>query len=140
MHPRGFVGDAVVPSFALRQRLSRRWAIGLDIIAPGGLRSDYKPGWAGRYQGMKISLLTIDIMPTVSFQLTRDLAIGAGAEIEYGHGLLTSTIDTGTLGALNHIPGAVPGADDSFARVSGFSWEFGYTVGLLDHVTDALSV
>ncbi len=139
-NPKNFISDALVPAFALRHRLSDRLAIGLSISAPWGLRTDYPAGWAGRYYAGKTELLTINAAPTVSYQITPYLSVGAGAQIEFAQGALTTTIDTGTLGAANGIPGSVPGAQDSFARVSGKNWSFGYTAGLILKPYDGLAV
>ncbi len=129
--PSGFISDAPVPAFGLRHRLSDRFAVGVGVSAPWGLRTDYKGAWAGRYYAQKTSLLTINITPAVSYQITPAIALGAGVQIEFAQGTLTSAIDTGTLGALNGIPGAIPGGQDSFARLSGKNWTFGYTMGVL---------
>lgn len=128
--PRGFISDALVPAFGLRHRLDEAWSVGLSISAPWGLRTDYPATWAGRYYAQKSELLTVNIMPTVAYQFSPAVTLGAGLQVEYAKGTLTSAIDTGTLGALNGIPGAVPGGQDSFARVSGTNWTFGYTLGV----------
>ena len=138
--PRGFISDALVPAFGFRHRLTDRLAIGLSISAPWGLRTDYPANWAGRYYGQKTELLTINATPTVSYQIMPGLAVGAGLQVEYAQGTLTSAIDTGTLGALNGIPGSIPGGQDSFARLSGKSWTFGYTAGVMARPTAGLTV
>lgn len=132
--PSDFINNATVPAFGLRQRISEHWAVGLSITAPWGLRTNYPSNWAGRYYAQKSSLLTINATPIVSYQLSPGLAFGAGLQIEYAQGTLTSAIDTGTLGVLNAIPGAIPGSQDSFARVTGKSWTVGYTAGVIDRI------
>jgi len=140
LDPHGFIKSATVPALGLRWRISDRWAFGLAITAPWGLATDYSNSWAGRYYGLKSKLLTIDVTPIVSYQLTRDITVAAGPQIEYAQGTLTSAIDTGTLGALNGIPGSVPGGQDSFARLSGTNWGYGYELGAIDHLTDDLTL
>ena len=138
--PRGFISDAPVPAFGLRHRLSDRLTIGLSISAPWGLRTDYPAGWAGRYYAGKSELLTINATPVIAYQIAPELTLGAGLQIEYAKGTLTSTIDTGTLGALNGIPGSIPGGQDSFARVSGSNWTVGYTLGAMLRPVDGLTL
>jgi long-chain fatty acid transport protein len=140
VNPSGYISGALVPAFSMRHRLSGDWAVGLVIDAPWGLRTDYKPGWAGRYYGMKSALLTIDATPALSWQPTDDIALGAGLQIEYAQSTLTSAIDTGTLGAVSGIPGSIPGAQDSFARLSGKNWAFGFTAGAIVKLTDDLTM
>lgn len=136
--PRGYISDATLPAFGLRQRISESWAVGLSISAPWGVRTDYPSNWAGRYYAQKSSLFTINATPVVSYQPSQDLSLGAGVQVQYAQGTLTSAIDTGTLGALNAIPGSVPGAQDSFARLSGDDWAFGYVVGVIEHFDDVM--
>jgi long-chain fatty acid transport protein len=132
--PSGFISDATVPAFGYRQRLSERWAVGLSISAPWGLRTDYPANWAGRYYGRKSELLTIDVMPVTSYQVTSGFTLGAGLQIQYAKGTLTSVIDTGTIGALNSIPGSMPGAQDSFAKLTGQSWNIGFMAGFIERI------
>ena len=129
--PSGFISDAPVPAFGVRHRLDDRLTVGLSISAPWGLRTDYPAGWAGRYYAEESELLTINVTPVVAYQLSPAVTFGAGLQIEYAKGTLTSSIDTGTLGALNGIPGSIPGGQDSFARVSGSNWTIGYTLGTM---------
>ncbi|MBV9046244.1 MAG: outer membrane protein transport protein [Alphaproteobacteria bacterium] len=136
----GFISDALVPAFALRHRLSDRWTMGVNVSAPWGLRTDYPSNWAGRYYADKTELLTINATPSIAYQLTPGIAVGAGLQVEFAQGTLTSVIDTGTLGALNLIPGSIPGGQDSFARLSGHDWAFGYTIGATAKLTDEFTV
>ena len=140
LKPSGFISNALVPAFGLRHRLTDKLAIGLSVSAPWGLRTDYPKTWAGRYYGQKTELLTINLTPAVSYQLTPTIALGAGLQIEYAQGTLTSAIDTGTLGALNGIPGSVPGGQDSFAKLSGTNWTFGYTAGVIAKPREGLAL
>ena len=59
-HPDDFVNDAYVPEFAFRQRLSERWAVGVSVNAPWGLRTQYPGDWAGRYYALKTRLEILD--------------------------------------------------------------------------------
>jgi long-chain fatty acid transport protein len=138
--PSGFISDALVPAFALRYRIDDKLTFGLSISAPWGLRTDYKTSWAGRYYALKSSLLTINATPSLAYRIAPELTLGAGVQIELGQGTLSSAIDTGTLGALNGIPGSIPGAQDSFARLSGHNWTFGYVVGAIWRPSPDLSL
>lgn len=140
LHPKAFISDALVPAFALRYRLNDRLAVGISVSGPWGLRTDFPATWAGRYYGQRTSLLTINATPTVSYQLSPHIALGAGLQVEFAQGTLTSAIDTGTLGAVNGIPGSIPGAQDSFAHLTGKNWNFGYTVGAMVRPASGLTL
>jgi long-chain fatty acid transport protein len=131
LQPTGYIKGATIPSFAMRQRLSDDVAVGIDVSVPWGLNTDYRRGWAGRYYAGKTELKTIDVMPTLSWQPLPGLALGAGLQVELAQGKLSSTIDTGTLGASIGVPGSVPGAQDSGAVLSAQNWSLGYTLGMM---------
>jgi long-chain fatty acid transport protein len=127
--PHSFIADAPVPDIAIRHRLSDDLAVGLGISVPYGLKTVYPSGWAGRYHAMKTEAVTVNIAPSIAWQVTPDLSLGASLNVEYIRGELTSAIDIGTIGLVNAIPGAVPGATDGAARFSGMSWDTGFSLG-----------
>jgi len=129
--PGHFIADAPVPNIALRHRLSDSVAVGFDLSVPYGLKTNYPTGWAGRYYAMKTSALTVNLAPSIAWQVSPELSLGASVNVEYAHGELTSAIDIGTIAALNHLPGAVPGATDGLARLRGESWQTGFSLGAL---------
>jgi long-chain fatty acid transport protein len=138
--PSGYIKGATIPSFALRKRLSDNVAVGLDVSVPWGLNTDYPRGWAGRYYAGKTELKTIDVVPTASWQPLPGLALGAGLQVELAQGKLSSTIDTGTLGAVNGIPGSLPGAQDSMAMLSARNWSLGYSLGMMATLSEGLTL
>ena len=138
--PKSFVMSAVVPELGFRQALTDRVAVGLVVFTPWGLTTSYPDTWAGRYYAEKTRLLTINAMPTVSYRLTRGLAVGGGLQIEYAEGTLTSAIDMGTLGATLSIPGSSPGAQDGQAVFRAHSWALGFTIGVVVQANDRLRI
>lgn len=128
-HPAGFIRDATIPAFGARYRLSDRWSVGLAITAPWGLQTDYPQNWAGRYYALKTELLTVNATPVLAYRLTPTIAVAAGPQIEYARGVLTSDHDGGTLGLVFGIPGSVPGVQDTYARLSGTGWGYGFAAG-----------
>ncbi|MBV9548965.1 MAG: porin [Alphaproteobacteria bacterium] len=138
--PNSFIADAPIPDIVLRHRLSDDFAIGLGISVPYGLKTIYPVGWAGRYYAMKTSAITVDIAPTIAWQPTPELSLGAGLDVEYARGELISAIDIGTLGALNAIPGSIPGARDGSGRLSGMSWNIGFSLGATWQATPDLTL
>ena len=137
---KAFISYALVPEIGLRYRLSDRWAAGLVVSAPWGLKSKYSDDWAGRYYAEGTQLLTINATPTISYQVSPGFAVGAGLQIEYAKGALTSAIDLGTIGAIFSVPGSNPGAQDGQASFHGGSWGVGYTLGAIAQLDDRLRV
>lgn len=138
--PANFIGDAPIPNLAIRHRLSEDWTVGLSVSAPYGLKTSYPAGWAGRYYALKTSLVTVDIAPSIAYQITPTLSLGASLEIEYARGQLSNAVDIGTLGASLAIPGSVPGALDGSARLSAMDWSEGFSIGAIDQITPALTL
>jgi len=129
--PSSYVSDALIPEVGLRRRLSPRWAVGVVVSAPWGLITHYPTDWAGRYYAEYTKLMTINATPTVSFEVTPQITLGAGLQIEYAKGKLGTVVDTGTLGVLFGVPGAIPGHQDSFAHLDGDGWAYGFTLGAI---------
>ena len=138
--PDQIIKNAFVPNLAARMRLSPDWALGLAVYAPWGLSTDYEEGWAGRYYALKSELLTVDIVPTVSFQVSERFALAAGVQIQYANGSLSNAIDIGTLGALFAIPGAVPGTQDGSVVYDSDGWGVGFTLGAMGQLTDDITI
>ncbi|HET8700860.1 MAG TPA: outer membrane protein transport protein, partial [Nitrococcus sp.] len=63
------------------------------------------------------------------------LSFGGGLIAQYADARLTNAIDFGTIGASQGLPGANPGHQDGFARLTGDDWGFGYNLGLLYELT-----
>jgi long-chain fatty acid transport protein len=129
--PSGFIGDALVPAFSARYRLDDQWSLGIAVTVPWGEVTSYPTTWTGRYYALSTSLTAYNVTPVVAYQVTPELTLAAGAQIQYVRSHLTQAIDFGTIGAANHIPGSLPGRQDGFADLHGHSWGGGFVVGAL---------
>ena len=131
MNPTGFISNALVPAGDVRYRISDQLVIGLSLSSPWGESTKYPTGWAGRYYAQTTRLTSIDITPLIAYQPTPEFTFAAGPQIQYLNAELSEAIDFGTLGALNGIPGAIPGASDGLVQLHGNSWAAGYTLGTM---------
>lgn len=138
--PEGFVQDALEPGASWRRRLSHQWSLGLSVSVPWGLSTLYDRNWAGRYYGVESKLLTINIAPDIAWQVTDDLSLGVGLQVQYAEGILSNAIDFGTIGALFSVPGALPGQQDGFAEFKANDWAVGYRAGLIWKPDQRLSI
>lgn len=125
------IQDAYEPGLQLRYRLAPQWTAGLSVTAPFGLGTKYADDWAGRYYALESKLITVNASPSLAYQLTPELTLAAGAQVEYAAGTLSNAIDFGTIGAANFVPGSVPGTQDGKAEFSPTGWAYGYTLGAL---------
>jgi long-chain fatty acid transport protein len=138
--PSGFVGDAILPAFAMRVRVFDKMALGFTFTTPYGESTHYPDGWTGRYFAQTTDLVAYNLTPVISYEILPKLTIAAGAQIQYSHAYLSEAIDFGTIGTVLGIPGAVPGEDDGFARLHGHGWGAGFVAGALWHATPELAI
>ena len=127
--PTDFIRNAVIPDIAARYRIDPQWSLGLSVSVPWGLATKYPDGWAGRYYALGSKVSTVNISPVVAYDVTPDITVAGGFQAQYMRGILSSAVDIGTIAALNHLPGAVPGATDGSATVTAAGWGYGFLLG-----------
>ena len=138
--PKDFVGGALMPALAARARLTDNLTAGLVVFAPWDLSTNYATNFAGRYYAEQSKLLTAYFQPTLAWEIVPGLTVSAGAQIEYAKGTLSNAVDVGTIGALQHVPGSVPGAMDAQAMFTATNWATGYVLGVNAKLSDAVTV
>ncbi len=137
--PEGDV-NAAVPALAAKWRLNEKIDLGLGVYSFWGLKTDYNRSWIGRYHAVDTSLTTVAINPVLSFKPTPQLSVAGGLIAQYADARLTNAIDFGTIGAAQGIPGANPGTQDGFARVTGDDWGFGFNLGAIYELTPSTRI
>jgi long-chain fatty acid transport protein len=65
--------------------VAEKWNVGLGTLSYFGLSEKYDDNWVGRYYVQNGTLIGMTIMPSVSFQATEWLSIGAGLNAMYGY-------------------------------------------------------
>ncbi len=132
--------NAAVPHGGYSHQLNDQMWVGLSINAPFGLKTKYDNDWVGRYHAIKSDLKTANINPSFAYAINDTVSIGVGVSAMYADGELTNAVDGGLLGSLLSIgmggppiPGWVPGSDtlDSFAKLTGDDWGYGWNTGLV---------
>ncbi len=122
----------IVPNLYYSNRISDKLAFGLGINAPFGLSTEYDKTWVGRYHAVESEVVTININPSVAFQLTEKLSFGVGFNAQYMEATLSSMVDGGLVGAT---AGAaiVPSqtANDVYVKNNADDWGYGYNLGLI---------
>ena len=126
----GFSGDsgnigrtAAVPASYSSFRLNERIWLGLGMNAPFGMKTRNDANSLGALYGYESEITTININPVVGFRLNDWISIGAGLQIAYMDGDL-STVNRGVL----------------TSRVKGDDWGVGFTVGLLLQPTESTRI
>jgi long-chain fatty acid transport protein len=128
-----------VPSMYISHELLQRVWVGLGVDAPFGLRTDWDPGWVGRYQAVVSDLKSVNVNPSLAVRVLEGLSLGAGFDAQYTHVKLTNFLDLGSLCVIQlGVPPAACGAvglppqgADAFVKLVGDSWGFGWNVGAM---------
>jgi long-chain fatty acid transport protein len=139
-NPHGIVNTALVPTLALRYRLSDQFTVGLLTSSPWGMVTDYGDTFVGRYYATMSDVKTYNATPIVGWQPAPEFSIGAGVQVQYTTGRLGKAIDFGSIGAIYHIPGSVPDAMDGSVLLKAHSWAYGFVLGVEWKPTSDLSI
>lgn len=75
-----FSSAAYVPDFG-----SEQWSAGIALVALSGASFDFHDNWAGRYQATKVDLTVMALSPTVAYQVTEKLSLGASVQAIYSN-------------------------------------------------------
>lgn len=126
--------NAVVPNFYYAHPVNDKLALGFGITAPFGLVTEYNDSWVGRYFAVKSDLKTVNFNPSIAYQATEKLSIGAGVSAQYIDLELTQMADLGALFG----PG--PQMADGKAKLEADDWGFGFNVGLLYQMSDSTRI
>ncbi len=143
---------ALAPNLYLHHQIESwgngRAHFGFGINAPFALKTDSDEGWVGRYHALTSSVRTLNFTPSLSYELSDRLSIGAGASAQRIDARLTKAIDQSTVCLGLAGAGAVPGgagtcvglglgvpaaaAADANSDLRGArDWSFGWNVGVL---------
>lgn len=144
--------NAVVPNLFYSRAVNDRWTAGIGITVPFGLSTDYDDGWQGRYHALGSDLRTVNINPSVAFQVTPRWSVGLGVSAlhgdlaEFSNAIDTFGVCVGTLQQTANLTAAAAGANcnaglgfagpanaatDAKVKLEGDDWGYGFNVGLL---------
>ncbi|MGD8275884.1 MAG: outer membrane protein transport protein [Thiohalocapsa sp.] len=114
-----------VASLFYARPLGERWWVGVALTSPFGLRLEYDSDWFGRYDSIESELRTIDLAPSFAYQVSEQLAVGAGLNVQYADTFLRNSVPN----TLSPVAGTV--ASDGRSELTGNNVAFGFNLGLL---------
>lgn len=124
--------------------------VGASIGAPFGLKTEYEPGWVGRYHALTSDLKTVDLTLSAALKSDEGISFGIGLIYERAEAELSKAIDFGTVictnsgNPLNCVNPAFPfraGSHDGEIGVTGDSTGFGWIIGAqIEHEQLAIGV
>jgi len=127
--------NSVIPTLYASYRVNDRISAGIGVFSPFGLSTTYDSTWLGRYHAVSSDLRTVNINPSIAWQVTDKLSLGAGLNAQYVKAELTNAIDFGTIFGALGAPGMAPQGNDGSVTFTGDSWSWGYNVGALYQFT-----
>lgn len=60
-----------------------KWSAGIALVPLAAASLDYNDHWVGRYQATKVDLQVLALSPTVAYQVTERLSLGASLQATY---------------------------------------------------------
>ena len=81
--------------FPMHGALEGVW-LGASVGAPFGLKTEYDPGWVGRYRALTSDVKTVDLTLSIAKKFDNGFSIGAGLIYEHAQATLSKAIDFGT--------------------------------------------
>lgn len=121
--PNGSGRMALIPSFFYMAEINPQLRLGVGLNAPFGSKTEYPADWMGRYQAIKSSIETLNLNPSLSWQVNEVLSLGAG--INYQH--IKATLTNAAV-----IAGAVDGLTTMEGNDGGWGYNFGGLLKLQD--------
>lgn len=117
----GDIGDlALIPNIYYSQEIQPSLFMGISVNTPFGLKTEYDNQWIGRFQALKSELKTININPSIAYQVNDKLAIGGGISAMWAQAELSKALNTGT---------------GDTVKVKGDDWGFGFNLGAIYQAT-----
>ena len=113
----------VLPNVFAQHKLNDRMTFGLGAYVPFGLATDYKNGWFGESHAELSQVSAQTVSPSLSYQVTDTIALGAAVNLQYIEAKLTGAVSTNYAGTAISIPGATN-------NLRGDDMGVGYTLGL----------
>lgn len=127
--------NSLLPAFHLAVPINKCVALGLSVVPAWGFTEDYGESSILRYNLTRVYTKTIDISPSIAFQLTPKWSLGLGPDAHYFS--VQSKVHSRTQGTLAPLLGTV---GDSSSRFTASDWAYGAHIGLLYKYDDATRV
>lgn len=108
-----------VPNFHLAKRIDDRWVFGVNVTTPFGLSTKYGEDSIARYLATNSEIFTIDLSPSMAYQILPCLSLGFGVDAQYAQATLSVRVGAGNP------------ALDGYQRNHANGWGYGYHFGIL---------
>ncbi len=126
--------------------LNGRAHFGFGLNVPFGLKTNYDEGWVGRYHALTSDIKTFNFNPSLAFEVSDQLSVGAGFNSQFMEARLTNAFDQsaaclgseakgdlapGTCGALSLVTPGTVATDGHVDLRNARDWGLGWNAGVL---------
>ncbi|WP_437881800.1 OmpP1/FadL family transporter [Pseudomonas sp. LRF_L74] len=118
------VPDTGVPMGYYVNPINDKWAFGIGVYVPFGLKTDYESSFQGRRFGDYSEVTVITVQPTVSFRINDQLSVGFGPTINRIDGKLESAVGSPTPFDTRESRVKIEGDDTALGFNAGVLYEF----------------
>lgn len=129
---------AAVPHGYFTMPLTDSIQFGVGVGAPFGLKTEYDSNWKGRFLGIKSSVETLNLNPSLSYKVNDAVALGLGVNYQKLKGEFTSAVNyAAVLGqlaanpALSALAPLAATAGEGRSMITGDDTAWGYNLGVL---------
>lgn len=105
-----------------------KMAFGIGVYTPFGSTVEWEEGWLGRFTMLRLQLKAIFIQPSIAYQITEKLGVGAGF-----------VYSSGSVNLQKNIPVVDGEGKEGLAELSGKASGFGFNAGIFFKATEKLS-
>ena len=133
-------GWNVVPSAYFAMPVNDQISIRLGLGAPFGLVTEYdqshSPNWIGRFRAIKSDIKTININPSISYQVNDTLSLGLGVSAQKLDGTFSNATNASLvlcsgLGLALCAPGGPLSNLEGQGTIKGDDWGYGFNLGAI---------
>ena len=125
--------NGFVPSGYFAMPLGENATFGIGFLAPFGLSTNWDSQSPVRYAATFSELLTFNVTPSIGGNITENIAVGAGIDLQYSRVKFNSIVGNPVLAQLSGFPAT---AFDSLSYNRGRSTAVGFHGGVLGHFND----
>ena len=112
------INNGTLPSGAIAYAVTPQLSLGLAVSSPFSFTTNYDANSWVRYTADKTSLRTVDIQPSVAYQIVPGFSVGIAANAEYVKASLG-----------NYLPNLSPLLPDGHQTLKGNGWDWGWSAG-----------
>jgi len=112
------INNGTLPSGAIAYAVTPQLSLGLAVSSPFSFTTNYDANSWVRYTADKTSLRTVDIQPSVEYQIVPGFSVGLAANAEYVKASLG-----------NYLPNLSPLLPDGHQTLKGNGWDWGWSAG-----------